>query len=137
MKPLKNIASGGEISRVMLGLKTVLSGENIISVFDEIDAGIGGVTGRLVGEKLQNISKTGQMFVITHLAQIAGFADNHYCITKHPGTNSVKIEVEKLSHKQRIDEISRMLGGRKASAISLKHASELIEKCTTQKGVNV
>lgn len=129
LKPLKNIASGGEISRVMLGLKNVLSEKGMVSVFDEIDAGIGGETGRLVGKKLKKISKGGQMFVITHLAQIAGFADSHCCVFKHSGKNSVSVCVNQLDKKQRTLEISRMLSGRKTSQTSLKHAEELIAEC--------
>lgn len=128
-RPLKNIASGGEISRVMLGLKNVLSDKNIVSVFDEIDAGIGGITGRLVGEKLKKISKQGQMFVITHLPQIASFADTHYSVSKFTEQGTVQVEVTRLCENAKIKEISRMLGGKKDSQTSLKHAAELISQC--------
>jgi DNA repair protein RecN (Recombination protein N) len=128
LKPLKNIASGGEISRVMLGLKNVLSPENIISVFDEIDAGIGGVTGRLIGEKLKKISKNGQMFVITHLAQIAGFADTHYSVTKLTSKTATAVKTTELAKEQRVHELSRMLGGHKESKTGLQHARELLQQ---------
>ncbi|MDD5658633.1 MAG: DNA repair protein RecN [Actinomycetota bacterium] len=129
-KSLNKIASGGEISRIMLALKSIISKVDNIDtmVFDEIDAGIGGETATIVGEKLYNISKDKQVICITHLAQIAGFADNHLFINKYVEKGKTKIEINILDKKQKITEISRMLSGRKNSDISLMHAEELINQ---------
>lgn len=130
-RPLRKVASGGEISRIMLALKSALSSADNIStmVFDEIDAGIGGATSIVVGEKIYNISKSKQVIVITHLAQIACFSDHHYFIDKYIEGNRTKIKIKKLEENDRISEISRMLGGIGSSDISLKHAKELISNC--------
>ncbi len=130
-RPLRKVASGGEISRIMLALKSALSSADNIStmVFDEIDAGIGGATSIVVGEKIYNISRSKQVIVITHLAQIACFSDHHYFIDKYIEGNRTKIKIKKLEDNDRISEISRMLGGIGGSDISLKHAEELISNC--------
>lgn len=130
-RPLRKVASGGEISRIMLALKSALSSADNIStmVFDEIDAGIGGATSIVVGEKIYNISRSKQVIVITHLAQIACFSDHHYFIDKYIEGNRTKIKIKKLEENDRISEISRMLGGIGGSDISLKHAEELISNC--------
>jgi len=130
-RPLKKVASGGEISRIMLALKSALSSADNIStmVFDEIDSGIGGATSIIVGEKIYNISRSKQVIVITHLAQIACFSDHHYFIDKYIEDSRTKIKIKKLEDNDRISEISRMLGGIGGSDISLKHAEELISNC--------
>ena len=95
VKPLKKIASGGEISRIMLALKSIFSGTDdiVTMIFDEIDTGIGGATGIIVGKKLNNISKKCQVICITHLPQIAAFADNHYYIEKVIDNDRTKIKI--------------------------------------------
>ncbi len=130
VKPLSKVASGGEISRIMLALKTIVSGiDNIISmVFDEIDSGIGGNTAIIVGKKLYNISVKCQVICITHLPQIAAFADNHYFIDKVFEKGRTKITIQSLDSETKIKELSRMLSGMAESEISLKHAVELIEE---------
>ncbi|TET48682.1 MAG: DNA repair protein RecN [Actinomycetota bacterium] len=130
-KPLRKVASGGEISRIMLALKSALSSADNIStmVFDEIDAGIGGTTSIIVGEKIYNISRTKQVIAITHLAQIACFSDHHYFIDKYIEDNRTKIKIKRLENNNRTREISRMLGGIGESDISVKHADELINRC--------
>jgi len=130
LKSLIKVASGGEISRIMLALKSIISKvDNIdIMVFDEIDTGIGGETAVIVGEKLYKISENKQVVCITHLAQIAGFADNHLFINKYIEKNKTKINISILNNKEKIQEISRMISGRKNSDISLKHAEELINQ---------
>ena len=130
-KPLRKVASGGEISRIMLALKSALSSADNIStmVFDEIDAGIGGSTSIVVGEKIYNISRTKQVIAITHLAQIACFSDHHYFIDKYIEDNRTKIKIKRLKNNNRTNEISRMLGGIGESDISVKHADELINRC--------
>lgn len=129
-KPLVKVVSGGEISRIMLALKSIVSGmDNIISmVFDEIDTGIGGNTAIVVGKKLHSISGRCQVICITHLPQIAAFADRHFYIDKVFEGGRTKIKIKCLEDESKIRELSRMLSGMSASDISLKHAGELIEK---------
>ncbi|MCJ7666431.1 MAG: DNA repair protein RecN, partial [Actinobacteria bacterium] len=91
--------------------------------------GIGGATSIVVGEKIYNISRTKQVIVITHLAQIACFSDHHYYIDKYIENNRTKIKIKRLENISRTNEISRMLGGMTKSDISLKHADELISRC--------
>jgi DNA repair protein RecN (Recombination protein N) len=132
LKPLKAVASGGELSRLMLGLKTVLSDSDKVPVlvFDEVDAGIGGVVGRLVGEKLAAIAGGRQLLCITHLAQVAGFGQTHFCVSKTASGGKTAVSVQKLEGERRVQEIALMLGGRKKSSeLGLKHARELIEEC--------
>jgi DNA repair protein RecN (Recombination protein N) len=130
VRPLRKIASGGEISRIMLAMKSVIgSVDNITTmIFDEIDIGIGGETSLVVGEKLYKISRGCQVIAITHLAQIASFSDFHYFIDKFVDKGRTKIKIKKLSPKDKIKEISRMISGMKESDISVMHAEELIEK---------
>lgn len=131
VRPLKKIASGGEISRIMLAIKSVIgSVDNITTmVFDEIDIGIGGETSLVVGEKLFKISTNCQVIAITHLAQIACFSDFHYFIDKFVEGSRTKIRIKKLDSKDKIKEISRMISGMKESDISVLHAGELMERC--------
>jgi DNA repair protein RecN (Recombination protein N) len=128
-KPLSKIASGGELSRVMLALKTVLADLDSIPVliFDEVDAGIGGKTAGSVGKKLGVISERRQLLCITHLPQIASRGDVHLRIEKKQKADSVRVEVKELSGKERQDEIARMLSG-SITEISLRHAGELLER---------
>jgi len=130
VKPLRKIASGGEISRIMLALKAIISAVDNISimVFDEIDSGIGGATGITVGKKLFDISRNCQIICITHLPQIASFADNNYYIDKIVEKGRTKIKINRLGEPQKIKELSRMLGGLAESDISIKHAEELLEQ---------
>ena len=130
-RQLRKVASGGEISRIMLALKSIISSAYDIStmVFDEIDAGIGGATAIVVGEKLFTISMDCQVLVITHLAQIACFSDYHYFIDKYIDNGRTKIKITKLEEGARIKEISRMISGTSDSDISMMHAEELLEKC--------
>jgi DNA repair protein RecN (Recombination protein N) len=130
-KPLSKIVSGGEVSRVMLSLKSILSGIDNIStmVFDEIDTGIGGSTSIVVGRKLYGISRRCQVICITHLAQIAAFADSHYFIDKVIQSGRTKINISLLSHeKSRVKEIARMLSGMTENEISIRHAVELLNE---------
>ncbi len=124
--PLIKIASGGEISRLMLAIKTVLTGyDNIpILIFDEIDAGIGGILAKEVAKSLYSLSKSHQVLCISHLHQIASIADHHYRVYKTLEDNRTIAKVQALSDKEKIEEISRMLGS--DSTISKKHAEELL-----------
>lgn len=128
-KPLARIASGGEISRVMLALKSILASVDKVStlIFDEIDAGIGGRTATVIGEKLASIGKVRQVICVTHLPQIACMADTHYSLTKEVRDGRTRTVVTRLRDADRIKEIARMLGGDpELSATSLKHAREML-----------
>lgn len=134
-RPLRKVASGGEISRIMLGLKSIISGiDNIIAmIFDEIDTGIGGSTAVIVGKKLFNISRKCQVICITHLPQIAAFADCHYFIDKILKEERTKIKIKLIDSDAKIREIARMLGGRADSGISFQHAVELLNETAIMK----
>lgn len=127
-KPLRSIASGGELSRIMLAIKSVLAEKDSIQslIFDEIDSGIGGDVALSVGEHLQRLSKHKQVLCITHLASIAVRADNHIKIEKRERAERTITEVRSLAGEQREEEIARMLSGKSAYEVSLAHARELL-----------
>lgn len=127
-RPLARVASGGELSRVMLALKTVLARQDRIPslVFDEIDTGIGGQIGHRIGEKLRQVADHHQVFVITHLAQIACRADQHLHVAKVASEGATTTRVSALSAEERVRELARMLGGDPESPASLEHARELL-----------
>jgi DNA repair protein RecN (Recombination protein N) len=129
-KPLAKIASGGELSRIMLALKTILmEGDEIPTlVFDEVDAGIGGAVAEEVGKKLKRIASKHQVFCITHLAQIASMATSHYGVSKSVKKDRTSTEVRLLDAKERVDEIARMLGGKTITDATIKHAEEIITR---------
>jgi len=128
LKPLSEIVSGGELSRIMLALKVILGeADNVPTlIFDEIDVGIGGNIGKIVGKKLLEISKLHEIICITHLPQIAAFADYHIFVKKEVKNNKTIIKLEVLEKDDRIKEIARMLGG-VDKEIALKHAKELLK----------
>lgn len=128
LRPLKQIASGGELSRIMLVLKKILrdrSGINVL-VFDEVDTGISGSVARAVGQKLKSLSKESQVLCITHLPQVASFADHHLLVEKTPGKRTTT-QVRELNEAQRIDEVARMLSGFEVTKASRNSAIELIK----------
>ena len=133
LRPLKNIASGGEISRVMLGLKTVLASTVPVMVFDEVDAGIGGETGWLVGEKLHTCSIGRQVLCVTHLAQVAAQADQNFHVIKQADKNSTHVTITVLSGDKLTAEIARMLGGGDAKSAAYSHAKELLAQAQRKK----
>jgi DNA repair protein RecN (Recombination protein N) len=126
-KPLRAIASSGEMARVMLALKTVLAAEDEIPVliFDEVDANVGGETANAVGEKMKQIAAKRQVLCITHLPQVAAPADAHYVVTKQIKDGRTISEIQLLDKKQRVTELSRMLGGQSDAA--RKHAEALLK----------
>jgi len=130
LKPLKNIASGGEISRIMLALRTTVNkvDKTPVLVFDEIDTGIGGETAYLLAQKLWNLSLERQVFCVTHLPQIAAWADVHFYVEKKVTNNQTRIKVTMLEERSRIIELSRMFGGSIVSEISQQHAKEMLFK---------
>ena len=127
LRPLTKIASGGEISRVMLALKTVLvQVDNIPTVlFDEIDSGIGGKVADVVGKKLKQLSESAQVICITHLPQIARFADQHFLVEKEVVGEKTMISAKPLTETERVTEIARMHGGEETE-VGLAHARELL-----------
>ena len=125
---LTRIASGGELSRIMLALKAILADVDRVPtlIFDEVDAGIGGAVAEVVGQRLKAISRHRQVFCITHLPQIAASATTHVAIEKRVEGGRTVTRASQLSDKERIEEVARMLGGRKITPTTLKHAQEML-----------
>jgi DNA repair protein RecN (Recombination protein N) len=130
LRQLTRIASGGEISRIMLAIKTVLvrTDEISIMIFDEIDTGIGGRIAEVIGRKLRELAKARQVICITHLPQIASLADSHCLVSKKVVQDRTVVEVSMLSEEERVKEIGRMLAGEKITDVTLAHAREMIEQ---------
>ena len=128
LKPLATIASGGELSRVVLALKAILAQTDSVGtvIFDEVDAGIGGGTAEVVGRELSNLAKYHQVICITHLAQIAKFGQHHFSISKQVVDGRTRTTIQPLSENERPREIARMLGGEVITAATLQHARELL-----------
>lgn len=126
-RPLRAIASSGELARVMLALKTVLAAEDAVPVliFDEVDANIGGETARAVGQRMRRIAQQHQVLCITHLAPVAAAGDAHYVVTKELVAGRAESRIRKLESAERVEELARMLGG--ASAAARRHAEELLK----------
>ena len=144
LKPLEQIASGGELSRVMLALKVSVEegaarGQKRKTpvprtlVFDEIDIGIGGRAAEAVGQKLKELSRAQQVLCVTHLPQIAAFADQHFLVEKQERQGKTKTSVRLLSDEERTEEVARMLSGAKLTETSLRHAEQLVK--TSRKAV--
>ncbi len=129
-RPLDKIASGGELSRVALALKTCVTepGRATTLVFDEVDAGIGGAAAERVGRRLKDLAASQQVLCVTHLAQIAGFGDHHYNVSKREVKGRTVAEIEELTGEARIREIGRMLSGEHLTPEALRHAEQLIRK---------
>ena len=132
LRPMEKIASGGELSRMALALKTAVgdtdAGKGIHTlVFDEVDAGVGGAAASSVGRRLKTLSRSNQVICVTHLAQIAGFADHHYAVSKRDRKGRAMTEVSELSREERAKEIGRMLSGETITPEALKQAEQLIQ----------
>lgn len=127
LKSLAKVASGGELSRIMLAIKSILAQEDDIDtlIFDEIDTGISGKTARMVAEKLAKISRNHQVICISHLAQIAAMADSHYLIEKTVEDNSTTTNVYKLDRQESIKELIRINGGSEVTDAAIIHATEM------------
>lgn len=127
-KSMQKVASGGELSRIMLALKVILSkvDQTPTLIFDEVDSGVGGRVGEMIGRKLATLSKERQVVCITHLPQIASFGDTHLLITKFELENETIVECNELAKRGRIDELARMLSGDKITPLSIKHAEEML-----------
>jgi DNA repair protein RecN (Recombination protein N) len=126
-RPLRAIASSGELARVMLALKTVLAtvDEIPVLVFDEVDANVGGETASAVGEKMRQIARSRQVLCITHLPQVAAQATAHYVVTKDTRAGRTVSQIQLLEGKERVTELARMLGGQTDAA--RKHAAALLQ----------
>mgnify|MGYP001139752384 CR=1 FL=1 len=129
LKPLNRIASGGELSRIVLAMKKVLARTGSVStiIFDEVDTGIGGATAEIVGKKLQEVSKHHQVICITHLPQIVCFGDDHFLVSKRVSGNRTTTEINVLTEQERLDEITRMLGGVNITEKTREHAGEMLK----------
>ena len=127
VKPLKNIASGGEISRIMLAIKSVIADRDITGtmIFDEIDTGISSRTAQYVAEKMHNISKSHQIICITHLPQIAAMADTHFYVYKEVSDNKTITCMRELDEESQINELARFLGGSKITENVMENAKEM------------
>lgn len=128
MKPLNRIASGGELSRIVLAMKKVLAGTGTADtvVFDEVDSGIGGAAAEVVGEKLKHVAEHHQVICITHLPQIACYGDTHFVVAKGVREGRTATRVSHLNEGERLDEIARMLGGVELTDTTREHASEML-----------
>jgi DNA repair protein RecN (Recombination protein N) len=129
-RPLRAIASSGEISRVMLAIKVVLAAHDRIPVlvFDEIDANVGGEMGNAIGEKLKTVAASRQVLCITHLPHVAARGGSHYVVAKTVSHARTSASVAAIGGKDRVEEIARMLGGRTLTSVTLRHAKEMLEK---------
>ncbi|WP_455257096.1 DNA repair protein RecN [Peptoniphilus asaccharolyticus] len=129
-KPLAKTASGGEMSRIMLGFKSILAQRDNIQtlIFDEIDTGISGKTAMLVGKKIKNLSKDRQIIAISHLQQIVSLADHHYLIEKTSSELNTISTVRKLNREERVNELARLIGGMEITDTAIDAARELISK---------
>jgi DNA repair protein RecN (Recombination protein N) len=135
LKPLERIVSGGELSRIMLALKTVFVDKDHIPsvIFDEIDVGISGRVAQSVAEKMYSISSSHQVFCVTHLPQIACMSDVHFLISKDVKENKTYTSVSKMNSEQKQYEIARMVGGAEVTKLTLEHAGELIKLADLKK----
>jgi DNA repair protein RecN (Recombination protein N) len=126
VRPLARIASGGEMSRIMLALKSAMVGVSAVPtlIFDEIDVGVGGRTAEVLGEKMAALSRTAQVLCVTHLPQIAGMAARHFEVQKRVADERTWVEVRALEDAERVNELARMLGGKEETAA--RHARELL-----------
>ena len=128
--PLAKVASGGELSRLSLAIEVARSGASPVTafVFDEVDAGIGGRVADIVGRKLKQLSAARQVLCVTHLPQVASHGEAHYRVAKQTDGKASRTEVRPLSSKERVEELSRMLGGVEVTARARAHAAEMIDR---------
>ncbi|MBQ4516944.1 MAG: DNA repair protein RecN [Clostridia bacterium] len=127
-KPLEKIVSGGELSRIMLAIKSILADSDVVDtlIFDEVDSGVSGRAAQKLGEKLKELSNFKQIFCVTHLAQVASKAESHFLIEKHEENEKTLTKVNLLDKKGRINELARIIGGEKISDTTLKQAEEML-----------
>lgn len=127
VKPLGKVASGGELSRIMLAIKTVLADQDAVEtlIFDEIDSGISGRTAQMVSEKMNVLGRTHQIICITHLPQIAAMADAHYLIEKNVENEKTISSIRLLSKEEEIEELARLIGGAKITETTIHTVTEM------------
>lgn len=128
MRPLAKIASGGELSRIMLALKTIFSESQGITsiIFDEVDTGVSGRVAQAIAEKISGIARESQVLCITHLPQVAAMADHHYFIAKQIVKDRTETRLTRLGADKRVDELARMSAGTEVTKLALEHAQELL-----------
>jgi DNA repair protein RecN (Recombination protein N) len=133
LRPLAKIASGGELSRILLALNSVTATSEAgkVLVFDEVDAGIGGAVAETVGRKLKALAKRHQVLCVTHLPQIASLADQHFSVRKRVEKGRTVTEAQSLGEDERIDEVARMLAGEAITESARKYARELVRQAHT------
>lgn len=136
LRPLSKIASGGELSRIMLALKTIFAQVDRIPVliFDEVDTGVSGRAAQAIAEKLSEVARSGQVFAITHLPQVACMADHQYYIEKQVHDERTSTQVQELDEEGRIQELARMLGGVEVTEKTVYHAQEMLKLAERQRG---
>ena len=134
LRPLHKVASGGELSRVMLALHAVLedAGRGRVLVFDEVDAGVGGAVADSIGSRLAALAGLHQVLCVTHLPQVAAYADGHLKISKNDRSGRTYASIEALDRATRVEELARMLGGREPTTVSRRHATELLAAATAR-----
>jgi len=137
IKPLARVASGGELSRVLLALKAVLSEVDRVPtyVFDEVDSGVGGAVAEVIGSKLSAVSAGHQVLCITHLPQIAAWAAGHYSVHKHVAAGRTVCEISRLEEKERVEELARMAGGAKVTDKARGHARALLSAARAERSM--
>ena len=128
MRPLAKIASGGELSRIMLALKTIFSESQGITsiIFDEVDTGVSGRVAQAIAEKISGIARASQVLCITHLPQVAAMADHHYFIAKEIVGDRTETKLARLNEADRVHELARMSAGTQVTKLALEHANELL-----------
>lgn len=131
---LGKVASGGELSRIRLALEVVLAGSDHTFIFDEVDAGVGGAVGLEIGRRLQRLAQSSQVLVVTHLAQVAAFADAHFVVSKSSDGEVTTADVHQLEPSERAGELARMMGGDGDSTSGLKHAQDLLKRAQRKSG---
>lgn len=138
LKPLSKVASGGELSRMMLALKSTFTKEEALTsiIFDEVDTGVSGRVAQAMAEKIFKLSAHSQVFCITHLPQVAAMADTHLYITKNETDQRTTTSVHSLSQKEKVDEVGRMISGVEVTDLTKRHAKELLELATDIKATS-
>jgi DNA repair protein RecN (Recombination protein N) len=129
LRPAKAVASGGELSRVMLAIKSAFAqaDRTPLLIFDEVDSGVGGEVARAVGERLAALARGRQVLCVTHLPQVACFAQTHFHVSKEAVGGRTRVRVDRLDGDRRVETVATMLGGRGVTVASRKHAQELLE----------
>jgi len=137
LMPLSRVASGGELSRLMLAIKRLAPDADRVPtvIFDEVDAGIGGAAATAVGRKLQAVSSTAQILCVTHLPQVAAFADHHHRVVKSEVEGRTVTAMERIEGDERVMEMARMLGGAQVTEQTLLHARELISTSASSRSL--